>query len=284
MTSGVPSWGTIAAADVPTLNQNTTGTATTATDANNVATTTVSNNATYYPLFVASSTNSNQAVDLDASGITYNPSTNELTTAAQILTNTTNQIVLGTTNTTTLSATAPASSVTYTIPDAGGAGNVMITSGGGLERTDFVASTITTTSTTQATTTLSFNVGANESWSYEIDLEIENTTGGSGTGLIFQIAPPSSAVIEAHIETGIQTTSISELTEVDVQRLAATGSVTTGTMFIGDNNAGTDGWVKIDGMVFNSTTSGTVTLNWASSANGKTITLRKGSYLIARKM
>lgn len=44
-----------------------------------VATTAVSTAASYYPLFVASTTNSNQAADLDAD-ITYNPSTNTLTT------------------------------------------------------------------------------------------------------------------------------------------------------------------------------------------------------------
>lgn len=45
------------------------------------------------------------------------------------LSNTTNQIVLGTTNTVTLSSTAPASSRTYTIPDAGGAANVVLDAG-----------------------------------------------------------------------------------------------------------------------------------------------------------
>lgn len=42
---------------------------------------------------------------------------------------TTNQIVLGTTNTTTISSTAPASSRTYTIPDAGGAASFVMTAG-----------------------------------------------------------------------------------------------------------------------------------------------------------
>lgn len=54
-------------------------TSTTATNATNVATTQVSSNASYYPLMAASSTNSNQASDL-ATGLTYNPSTNILST------------------------------------------------------------------------------------------------------------------------------------------------------------------------------------------------------------
>ncbi len=54
-------------------------TATTATNATNVATTQVSSNASYFPLMVASSTNGNQACDL-GTGLTFNPSTNNLTT------------------------------------------------------------------------------------------------------------------------------------------------------------------------------------------------------------
>jgi hypothetical protein len=45
------------------------------------------------------------------------------------LSNTTNQIVLGTTNTVTISSTAPASSRVYTVPDAGGAANVVLDAG-----------------------------------------------------------------------------------------------------------------------------------------------------------
>jgi hypothetical protein len=42
---------------------------------------------------------------------------------------TTNQLILGTTNTTTISATAPSVSRTYTIPDAGGAANFIMSAG-----------------------------------------------------------------------------------------------------------------------------------------------------------
>ena len=54
-------------------------TATTATNATNVATTAVSTNASYYPTFVSATTGNNPAsVDAD---LTYNPSTNTLTTS-----------------------------------------------------------------------------------------------------------------------------------------------------------------------------------------------------------
>lgn len=50
-------------------------------------------------------------------------------TGALTLANTTNQLVLGTTKTITISSTAPASSQTYTIPDAGGSANVLLDKG-----------------------------------------------------------------------------------------------------------------------------------------------------------
>lgn len=53
-------------------------TATSATNATNGATVSTAANATFFPLFVASSTNSNQAFNL-SSGFTFNPSTNALT-------------------------------------------------------------------------------------------------------------------------------------------------------------------------------------------------------------
>lgn len=49
-----------------------------------------------------------------------------ITGASATLTNTTNQIVLGTTNTVTISSTAPGASRTYTLPDAGGAANFIL--------------------------------------------------------------------------------------------------------------------------------------------------------------
>ncbi len=58
---------------VSNLNVDTSG------QADTVATTQVSNNASYFPLMVSSSTNSNQAPDL-GTGLTFNPSTNTMST------------------------------------------------------------------------------------------------------------------------------------------------------------------------------------------------------------
>jgi len=61
---------------VANLNAATAGTA---TNANNVATTATTTSASYYPLFVSSSDNGNQAPYL-GTGLTFNPNTNTLTT------------------------------------------------------------------------------------------------------------------------------------------------------------------------------------------------------------
>lgn len=48
---------------------------------------------------------------------------------SEILSNTTNQLVLGTTHTVTISSTAPSASRTYTLPDAGAAANIVLDQG-----------------------------------------------------------------------------------------------------------------------------------------------------------
>ncbi len=88
------------------------------------------------------------------------------------LTDTTNQMLIGTTNTTTLSFTAPASSRTYTIPDAGG--NVQFVMAGGTQ-TIAGAKTFSTAVTINPTTN-------------QLVLGVTNTTTISAT------APASSSV------------------------------------------------------------------------------------------
>ena len=74
-----PNTNTITATTFAGTLSGNASTATTAANATNVATTSTTTNASFFPLFVASSANSNQAVNLDASGFTYNPNTNTLT-------------------------------------------------------------------------------------------------------------------------------------------------------------------------------------------------------------
>lgn len=68
--------------------------------------------------------------------------------SALSITPTTNQIVLGTTNTTTINSTAPSASRVYTIPDAGGAASFVMTAG-----TQTIAGNKTLSGTTTLATT-----------------------------------------------------------------------------------------------------------------------------------
>ncbi len=74
---------------------------------------------------IASSATGNVTLSLPQSIGTGNSPTFDHLTLAK----TTSQLILGVTNTTTLSATAPVASRVYTIPDAGGAANVMLDAG-----------------------------------------------------------------------------------------------------------------------------------------------------------
>lgn len=99
--------------------------------------------------------------------ITGNLSTGAVNINSANLTNTTNQLVLGTTNTTTISATAPSASRTYTLPDTGGSATFVLTSNAGSSGAVLVATSSTgaqwdlplpiTSGGTNSTTALSNN-------------------------------------------------------------------------------------------------------------------------------
>ena len=161
--SAAPVWAALVSGDIPANAANTSGTAanitatsnstlttlsslslpgsqvssivasaTLATNATNVATTaTNTTNATFYPTFVGAATSGNQGIDT-ATGLSFNPSTNTLTTttvAANLTGNASGTAanITGTTNSTitTLSALSlPGTQVTGTVPAATNATNV----------------------------------------------------------------------------------------------------------------------------------------------------------------
>jgi hypothetical protein len=116
-------------------------TATTATNANNVATTSVSNSASYFPLFVSSSSNGNQAVNL-GTGLTFNPSTNNLSTT------TFTGALSG--NSSTASALSPGRTINGTAFD--GTGNITVTAAAGTLTGTTLNSTVVTSSLTSVGT------------------------------------------------------------------------------------------------------------------------------------
>jgi fibronectin-binding autotransporter adhesin len=93
--------------------------------------------------------------------------------SALTITPATNQIVLGTTNTTTISATAPAASVTYTIPDVGANASFVMTEG---------AQTINGDKTLSGATTLSGTTSISGAATIKNTSVLEPTTAASIAG------------------------------------------------------------------------------------------------------
>ncbi len=94
-------------------------TATTATNATNGATVSVSNSASYFPLFAASSSNGNQPFNL-GTGLTFNPSTNVLTTTTFVgaLTGTASGNATLTANNHGMLVSGSGNTITVVAPDA----------------------------------------------------------------------------------------------------------------------------------------------------------------------
>ena len=149
------------------------------------------------------------------------------TFASETLTNTTNQLVLGTTNTTTINSVAPAASRTYTIPDAGGADtfaflaatqtftNKTMTSSTNnvTARGLFSASGANTVSTSAATTptvgqALIATAGTTATWQnipHYISISTAQTSVGNGAATTIAFYPWSNATYGAFSTFTIQT-------------------------------------------------------------------------------
>jgi hypothetical protein len=178
----------------------------------------------------------------------------------------------GTGKFTVLNSAALGSSSTLTIPDAGTTANVLLTNGGGIERTGYVASDVTTTSATAtAITGLSFAVGANEKWAFECFINNKNAL--LGTGINYSVTGPGTVTIEASA-VGILTATVPSL----FARITGTGLSTPFNTVLGG-----DGWIRISGLI-SCSTAGTVQINQASNDGTTTSTAYKYSYIVARKL
>jgi len=117
-TAGVPAFRAIVAADVPILNQNTTGNAASASTINATAITT---NANFFPVFVSGTGNQTPNIRTTSTAFTFNPSTSTLTLAGPIAaatsTNTINGLVINSgalSNITTISASGTTTAGKFT--------------------------------------------------------------------------------------------------------------------------------------------------------------------------
>jgi hypothetical protein len=125
------------------------------------------------------------------------------------ITPTTNQLILGTTNTTTLSATAPAASRTYTIPDAGGAANFILSTFGS---TQSIAGGLTSSGTLTASNGFTQTTGALNLTSTSGAISLTGTTFSTNTQL--QITPTTNQLV-----LGTTNTATISATAPDISRI-----------------------------------------------------------------
>lgn len=130
--------------------------------------------------------------------------------------------------------------------------------------------TIATTTQT-AITGLGFNIGANETWSFEYF--IQNDCSGVN-GIRYSILFPVGANLRA-VANGMS----NAITAITSSVITVSGTVTVAFNTV----ASTKGWTQISGSIINGATPGTVQLRFASRTNGQTSTVYANSYMSARK-
>lgn len=186
---------------------------------------------------------------------------------------TTNQLVLGVTNTTTLTAPAPAASRTYTIPDAGAAANVGLFANTPASLQTTPLNVYSTGSYTNATTTfsnvtgLSFSVAASTNYRAICRITWQGSAATSGPKYQFT-GPAAPTAVAIGMNSVVTATTVIEASATAFSSAVAnTGTITTATNF-------TD---TVDLGLVNGTTAGTVQLQAAANGAG-TLTIANGSY------
>jgi len=195
------------------------------------------------------------------------------TMTALTLSNTTNQLVLGTTNTVTISSTAPGASRTITLPDPGAASQLITYSSApaSLQAPPLVV--YSTGSYTNATTTfsnvtgLSFAVAASTNYHGICRITWQGSAGTTGPKYQFT-GPAAPTAVAVGMNSVVTATTVIEAAAVAFSSAVAnTGTITTATNF-------TD---TVDVGVVNGTNAGTVQLQAAANGAG-TLTIQNGSY------
>jgi hypothetical protein len=118
-----------------------------------------------------------------------------------------------------------------------------------------------------------FSVAANETWSFEFNIQI----GCSGVGGVrFALTFPGAANLRS-VLVGTSTGSTSQDSEV----ISTSGTLTT-VAFNSVNSQ--DGFLRVTGTIFNGAASGTVQLQYASQTGGQTSTVYAHSTITASKI
>jgi len=201
------------------------------------------------------------------------------TMTALTLSNTTNQLVLGTTNTVTLSSTAPSASRTYTLDDAGSAAHIGLFAGAppaaaqNWPQTMVVTGSNYQNATTSFTTVtgLSFAVAASTNYLVRCHLQWQNTTQTVDYKLQFTgPAAPTAVVVDIHHETTNAVTGLFQHGSLAAFSSAYDPNVTLA-------GSAQNYYDVVDATVVNGTTAGTVALQMALHAATGTLQVNIGS-------
>ena len=140
-----------------------------------------------------------------------------------------------------------------------------------------VDESVTSSTTVQDDDHLTFAIGANETWYCEFNL---SASGGTTGDLKVTVTMPSGATSEL-VVTGVASGGTTAQNSIGVITSSASSEVVCGLQAgTGNRNA-----VSIEGCVFNSSTAGNVTLQWAQgTSDGTATTVRKGSTVIYRRL
>lgn len=140
-----------------------------------------------------------------------------------------------------------------------------------------VDESVTSSTTVQDDDHLTFAIGANETWYCEFNL---SASGGATGDLRVTVTMPSGATSEL-VVTGVASGGTTAQNSIGVITSSASSEVVCGLQAgTGNRNA-----VSIEGCVFNSSTAGNVTLQWAQgTSDGTATTVRKGSTVIYRRL
>jgi len=205
------------------------------------------------------------------------------TFTALTLTNTTNQLVLGTTNTVTISSTAPASSRTYTLPDAGAAANIGLfnTVPAALQNQPLVVR-VTGSAYTNATnsfttvTGLSFAVNASTNYSGVCYIIWQNTAATNDAQFQFTGPAAPTAFRSSHYHnTSNAATGVFAHANLTAFSSAYNPNATLAA-------SGVDYMDTIAFTLVNGTNAGTVALQMADNTNTQTIQVEIGSYCLVQ--
>ena len=128
-----------------------------------------------------------------------------------------------------------------------------------------------TSATLQDDDHLSFSIAANEIWAVDILLRIAMTAAGGGFRCTFTLPSGASMLLQAESieEGGVETSAV---------------GTTPGTAIVLVNAGTLMNYVKVKGLLVNSTNAGTAQFQWAQGAAGGTTTVYTNSHMLRTKL